>query len=171
MNFWNGFFYPIFQFDLNKEGHLVNISDRINPVGRLFLSLFCLLTCIPWFYWIFDDFDVLEHWPQILIGLIFLGTLILIGFKIYKMEMKMQLKEIYELLDMEIEHSETKKEWGWKKIMVRLIMYPLSLFLILVSIFFTLPAKGYFTVLVVLIIVGLYLYSDVKILMQKRRRK
>lgn len=83
----------------------------------------------------------------------------------------MQLKEIYELLDMEIEHSETKKEWGWKKIMVRLIMYPLSLFLILVSIFFTLPAKGYFTVLVVLIIVGLYLYSDVKILMQKRRRK
>jgi hypothetical protein len=171
MNFWNGFFYPIFQFDLNQEGHLVNISDRINPAGRLFLILFCVLICIPWFHWIFDDFDLLEHWPQILVGFIFLGTCILIGFKIYKMEMKMQLKEIYELLDIEVEHSETEKEWNWKKILVRFIMYPLSLFFIFISIFLVIPKGGFIMAIATLTLIGLYLYSDVKIMMQKRKRK
>ena len=171
MNFWNGFFYPIFQFDLNQEGHLIKISDRINPAGRLFFGLFCILTCIPWFYWVIDDFDLLEHWPQILTGIIFLGALIFIGLKIYKMEKEMQLKEIYELLEMEIEPSTTEKEWGWKKIAVRLIMYPLSLFLIFISIFLLVPKGSYIMAMVTLILVSLYLYSDVKIIRQKRRRK
>lgn len=171
MDFWNGFFYPIFQFDLNNEGHLIKISNRINPAGRLFLSLFCILTCIPWFYWVFDDFDLLNHWPQILVGFIFLGTLLFIGFKIYKMEKEIQLKEIYELLDIEIENSATEKEWGWKKVLLRSITYPLSFFLIAVSIFFVLKQGNYFTAIVTLTIVGFYLYSDLKIIFKKKKNK
>lgn len=171
MNFWNGFFYPIFQFDFNQDHYLTKISDRINPAGRLFFGLFCILTCIPWFYWVFEDFDLLGHWVQILTGFIFLGVLIIIGFKIYKMEKEIQLKEIYDLLDMEIEHSKTEKEWDWKKIIVRLVMYPLSLFLIFISIFLVIPRGGYIMAIVTLTIVGFYLYSDVKILAQKRKHE
>ncbi|MFC4218800.1 hypothetical protein [Flagellimonas marina] len=171
MNFWNGLFYPIFHFDLNKDDHLIKISDRINPAGRLFLSLFCILTCIPWFYWVFDDFDLSQNWPKILFGFIFLGTLVIIGFRIYKMEKEIQLEEIYDLLDMEIENSSTEKEWGWKKILLRSITYPLSFFLIAVSIFFVLKQGNYFTAIATLTIVGFYLYSDLKIIFKKKKSK
>ena len=165
-NFWNTLFYPIFQFDLNKEGHLINISDRINPIGRIFFIVFCVVICIPWFYWIFDDFDLLGHWIQILTGILFLGIFILIGLKVYKMEKEIQLDQIYELLD--IEHSKTEKEWGWKKVLVRSIMYPLSIFLIAVSIFIVLPQGDYFVAIGTLTIVGFYLYSDLKIILKKK---
>jgi len=169
-NFWNRLYYPIFQFDLNKEGHLINISDRINPIGRIFFILFCVVICIPWFYWIFNDFDLLGHWIQFLTGIIFLGIFILVGFKVYKMEKEIQLDQIYKLLDIEIEPSKTEKEWGWKKVLVRSILYPLSIFLIAVSIFVVLPQGDYSLAIGTLTIVGFYLYSDLKIIRKKNSR-
>jgi len=169
-NLWNRLYYPIFQFDLDKKGNLVNISDRINPVGKIFFCLFCIVTCIPWFYWIFNDFDLSAHWIQTFTGLIFLGTFILIGLQVYKIELQIQLNQIYELLDMETEPIKVKKEWGWKKVLVRSITYPLSVFLIAVSIFLVLSQRDYFAAIGTLIIVGFYLYSDLKIIIKKENR-
>lgn len=61
-----------------------------------------------------SNFYILDHWTQILGRFVFLSAFILISLKIYKMEKQMQLDQIYELLDMETEHSETPKEWEWK---------------------------------------------------------
>tara|TARA_R110002050_G_scaffold133381_1_gene255914 strand:- start:88 stop:762 length:675 start_codon:yes stop_codon:yes gene_type:complete len=167
-NGWNGMFYPIFKFDLNKDGHLINISDRINPVGQIMYFLFCVVFSIPWLNWIFDDFDPLFHWIEILGWVIFLGIFLIIGFKVYRMEKKIQLQQIYEILDIEIENKEAEKEWGWKKIMVRSITYPLSIFLIFVCIFAAIPQGKYFLTLCILSIIGVYLYTDLKIILGKK---
>ena len=167
-NGWNGMFYPIFKFDLNKDGHLINISDRINPVGQIMYFLFCVVFSILWLNWIFDDFDPLFHWIEILGLVIFLGIFLIIGFKVYRMEKKIQLEQIYEILDIEFENKEVEKEWGWKKIMVRSITYPLSIFLIFVCIFTAIPQGKYFLTLSILSIIGVYLYTDLKIILGKK---
>jgi len=56
------------------------------------------------------------------------------------MEKEIQLDQIYELLD--IEHSKTEKEWGWKKVLVRSIMYPLSIFFNRGFYFYSVAARG-----------------------------
>lgn len=166
-NDWNKIFYPIFKFDLNRDGHLINISDRINPIGRIIYILFCALFSIPWLHWVFEDFDILNHWIQIFGWVIFLGIFLLIGFKVYRMEKKIQLEQIYEILDIETD-KKTEKEWSWSKILTRLIMYSLSIFLIIVNILFVIPKGQFILTIVSLGLVGVYLYTDLKILMRKK---
>nr|WP_298996056.1 hypothetical protein [uncultured Allomuricauda sp.] len=168
-NGWNSMFYPIFKFELNSNGHLINISDRINPVGLIIFVLFCAFFSIPWLYWIFDDFDLLARWHQIVGWVIFLGIFLLIGFKIYRMEKKIQLGQIYEILDIEVEDEKPEKEWGWKKILVRLITYPLSLFLVAICFFAAIPQRKYFLVFGILLIVGVYIYTDLKLILEKKK--
>jgi len=168
-NGWNGMFYPIFQFDLNQSGNLINISDRLNPAGKLIFIIFCLVFSIPWLNWILEDSYILEHWTQILGWFVFLSAFILISLKIYKMEKQMQLDQIYGFLDMEIEPSETPKEWGWKRILVRLITYSLSIFLIIVCILAVIPQGKYFLALSTLTIIGAYLYTDLTIILKNKK--
>ncbi|MDE3744140.1 hypothetical protein [Maribacter polysaccharolyticus] len=166
-NGWNKIFYPIFKFDLNRDGHLINISDRINPVGRIIYFLFCVLFSIPWLHWVFEDFDISNHWIQFFGWVIFLGIFLLIGFKVYRMEKQIQLEQIYEILDIETD-KKIEKEWSWTKILTRLIMYPLSIFLIIVNILFVIPKGQFILTIVSLGLVGIYLYTDLKILMRKK---
>ena len=168
-NGWNRMFYPIFKFELNKDAHLINISDRINPVGLIIYVLFCILFSIPWLNWVFEDFDLSNHWIQILGWVIFLGIFLLIGFKIYRMEKKIQLVQIYEILDIEVENEKLEKEWSWKKILIRLITYPLSFFLIATCFLAAIPQGKYLLALGILTIVGFYLYSDLKIILEKKK--
>ncbi|WP_405397562.1 hypothetical protein [Maribacter sp. Asnod2-G09] len=167
-NSWNQMFYPIFKFELDKNGHLINISDKINPAGKIIYFLFCVIFSIPWLSWVFNDFDPIIHWVEILGWVIFLGIFLLVGFKIYQMEKKIQLEQIYEILDMESENNNPEEEWSWKKILTRLIMYPLCVFLIAITFFFLMPTGKIIYMLLTLGIVGVYLYTDLKILLRKK---
>ncbi|TLF39753.1 hypothetical protein [Maribacter aurantiacus] len=166
-NGWNKVFYPIFKFDLNKDGHLINISDKINPVGRIIYVLLCALFSIPWLNWVFEDFEISSHWVQIFGWVIFLGIFILVGLKVYRMEKKIQLEQIYDILDIETD-KKIEKEWSWSKIITRLIMYPLSIFLIIVNVLFIIPKGQFILTIISLGLVGVYLYTDLKILMRKK---
>jgi len=43
--FWNMTVYPIFILEFNEENHLINITDRLNPIGKIFnVIIFLLLT-------------------------------------------------------------------------------------------------------------------------------
>ncbi|NAY93443.1 hypothetical protein GTQ34_16145 [Muricauda sp. JGD-17] len=86
------------------------------------------------------------------------------------MEKKIQLKQIYEILEIEVENEKPEKEWGWKKILVRLITYPLSIFLVAMCFWTAIPQGKYLLAMGVLLIVGVYLYTDLKIIFKKNYR-
>ncbi|TKD67232.1 hypothetical protein [Flavobacterium sp. ASW18X] len=85
------------------------------------------------------------------------------------MEKKIQLEKIYEILEIEIENEKLAKQWNWKKILVRLITYPLSLFLLAMCFFAAIPQGKYLLALGILTIVGFYMYSDLKIILEKKK--
>ncbi len=69
------------------------------------------------------------------------------------MEKNIQLKQIYEILDIETD-KKIEKEWSWFKILTRLIMYPLSFILIIVNIMFIIPRGQYILTIISLGLVG-----------------
>lgn len=168
-NGWNGMFYPIFKFHLNKDGHLINISDRINPVGPIIYLIFFAVFSLPWLYWVFDDFYPLDYWPQIVGWFIFSGIFLLISFKIYRMEKQFQLAQIYEILEIDLKSKKPEKEWGFKSMILRIITYSISISLLIVCFVFVIPSGGYLSAFGILSIVGVYLYTDLKILLKKRK--
>lgn len=168
-NGWNGMFYPIFKFQLNTDGHLIHISDSINPVGLIIYFVFCALFSIPWLFWIVDDFYPIDHWQQIIGWIIFMGIFLLISFKIYKMEKQIQLDQIYEILEMELENKKTVKEWGLKSTVVRIITYSLSILLMVICFAFIIPSGDYWSAFGIFLISGVYLFTDLKILLKKRK--
>ncbi|SMG53832.1 hypothetical protein [Arenibacter troitsensis] len=114
-NGWNSLFYPVFSFELNQQGILENISDRLNSAGKIIFIFVCGLLSLPWLYWVYEDFDPSKYWLLIVGYILLLGALIFIGRKVYKMERNILLEEIFEALEIEYEQP-IEKEWSWKKI-------------------------------------------------------
>ncbi len=73
----------------------------MNPFGRIIYILFCVLLSIPWLHWVIGDFEISNHWFQIIGWVIFLANFPYVGFKVYRMEKNIQLKQIYEILDID----------------------------------------------------------------------
>ena len=103
LNIWNAVFYPIFVFKLNSKKEIVSITSKLNPFGKLsYLLLFISLNIF------FTDFD---YSKAKLSGIFFITTIyltfisifILLSFKIYNLEKKKQLKEIYKKLNKGLE--------------------------------------------------------------------
>jgi hypothetical protein len=166
-NPWNAFFYPVFTFELNSKNELINIKDKLNAVGKIVYGLFILLVSIPWVPQDFPNIDFSNYIIPFVVYILFLGVLVLVSLRVYKMEKRIQLEQIYEILDIETE-KRTEKEWSWTKIATRLIMYPLSIFLIIVNILFVIPKGQFILTIASLGLVGVYLYTDLRILMRKK---
>ncbi len=167
-NIWNSTFYPIFIFELNANNHLVNIKDKINPFGKLFFVLFVtgqLYLLLPR---TLPQADYLLSWVPFLVVFAFLSILILIGRSLYRFEKKNQLKQIFEILDIETEPEKIEKEWSLKNILIRSFTYPFCLFLIVLNIFLILPEGKYFLALGTLSMVGFYLVTDLKMILRKK---
>ncbi len=165
---WNSTFYPIFEFKLNSQNHLIDITDKLNPIGKIFYSGF-LLGLISFFLtrnW--SDFNLQEYLMPLVIGLIFITIFLLIINNIYRFEKKQQLKEIFEILDIELDATEPEREWTLTKIITRVFMYPICIFLIIVNIFILIPQGEIIPMIGSLGIVGTYLYTDLKILLKKK---
>ena len=164
---WNVTFYPVFAFELNANNHLINITDKLNPIGKTFIGI--LLTGI--LFLIVSNFnsgfDFLENWLPILIVVAFLLVLGTVFRKIYLFEKQNQLDEIFEFLDIEIEEKKPEKEWSLKNIIIRLFTYPFCLFLIGLNIFLIIPNGQYILAMGTFVLVGFYLFADLKMILKK----
>lgn len=172
-NMWNMTFYSIFTFEFNANNHLTNIKDKMNPVGKILIGIASL-----WFlYLIFPnnptEFNPIDNWQWITIIAVFVFLVAWVSRKIYKMERKNQLEEIYEILEIEIEKKAPENEWSLKNILIRLFTYPFAIFVITICVWslFANGIKSIFLTLFGIGICGMYLYSDIKMIMNNKKSK
>ena len=166
-NLWNATFYPIFKFEFNANNHLINITDRLNPVGKILIGLFIF----GFLYFVLPknptEFNFIGNWPIIVFIVLFASIFVLVARMIYRFEKRNQLDEIFELLDMEVEEKKLEKEWSTKNILIRLFTYPFCLFLIGLNIFLIIPNGGYILAVGIFGFVGFYLIADLKMILKK----
>ncbi|WP_339917978.1 hypothetical protein [Yeosuana marina] len=166
--FWSMSIYPIFTFEFNTENHLINITDKQNPIGKLFRIFFLLPLVIVVFAQIINGFDFIANLKFITLFGIIISLLILLTRKVYNYEKQNQLEIIYDLLDIEGEEKTIEKEWSNKKIITRIFMYPFCIGLILLAIFLLIPNGEIIKGIVSIGIAGAYLFADIKILFRKK---
>ena len=166
-NIWNATFYPIFKFEFNSNNHLIKISDKLNPIGKIIIGIFI----IGFLYFVFPEnpteFNYIGNWPAIAFITVFTSIFVLFARMIYRFEKRNQLDEIFELLNMEVEGKKIEKEWSLKNSLIRLFTYPFCLFLIGLNIFLIIPNGGYFLAIGIFGFVGFYLISDLKMIFKK----
>jgi hypothetical protein len=166
--FWNMTFYPIFTFEFNTEKHLISITDRINPVGKIFNIIIFMPLFILIVSHIINDFEFTPNWILIFLFTIIIALLTLIIRTVYRFEKQNQLDIIYKLLDIEVEDKKSEKEWSLKNIIIRIFMYSVCIGLISLAVFLLFPNGEITKALGSLAIAGAYLFSDIKILINKK---
>ncbi|HMC00078.1 MAG TPA: hypothetical protein VKN14_03475 [Flavobacteriaceae bacterium] len=162
-NMWISGGFPIFEFEFNPKDKLVNIHSKKNAFAKL-ISLFFTIPLILFFLFLLFNIDF-SIASLIILGL-FLFILIALYFvtnHIYNYEKKQLLIEIYKRLEIEFE-EEKIKEYTIKKILLRLFMYPFSIFLIIYVLNFF-PRD---IALVCILLISVYMVSDIIILLKKK---
>lgn len=170
-NFWNIAFYPIFTFKFNTNSHLTNITDKLNPVGKTIIGIAVLVFLNLIFSKNLSEFNIIENW-HILTSIIFFVLLVIfVARKVYKFEKNNQLEQIFKILDIEVEEKVAEKEWSLKNILIRLFVYPFSIFVITISfcILFENGIKSFFLSLSAIVICGIYLLSDIKMIIKNKK--
>ncbi|MEN3325182.1 hypothetical protein VP395_15735 [Mariniflexile soesokkakense] len=167
-NMWNTTFYPVFTFELNANNHLVNITSKLNPIGKSLIGIFI----VGFLYAIFPknplEFDLFESWPIIAVIGAFTIIFTLFWRMIYRFERQNQLDEMFEFLDIEVEKQKPEKEWSFKRTLIRLFTYPFCIFLIGLTFFMAIPNGQYALAIGTLGFVGFYLVTDLKMIFRKK---
>lgn len=168
---WNMTFYPIFKFEFDVNNHLTSITDKLNPVGKTFIGIFISGFLYLNFRENPTEFNPIENWRIITLISAFVFLVVWIARKIYKFEKNNQLNQFFEILDIEIDEKIPGKEWSLKNILIRLFTYPFSIFVITFSIWglFKNKFSSIFMYLLGIGICGIYLYSDLKIIMDNKK--
>jgi len=167
-NFWNITIYPIFIFKFDSRNHLINITSKLNPVGKLFNGLIAL----SFIFFVFpkntSDFEILENWKILCLIILIVLLATYFAYKVYSFEKRNQLEQIYEILDIEIEESNNNKERTITKVMTRVLLYPFCIGLIILAVFHLIPTGEIILAIGSLAISGTYLFSDIKILLARK---
>ncbi len=160
--------YPIFIFKFDSRNHLINITSKLNPVGKLFNGLIAL----SFIFFVFprntSDFEILENWKILCLIILIVLLATYFAYKVYSFEKRNQLEQIYEILDIEIEESNNNKERTITKVMTRVLLYPFCLGLIILAVFHLFPTGEIILAIGSLAISGTYLFSDIKILLERK---
>jgi len=172
-NMWNMAFYPIFTFEFNSNNHLTNITDKMNPVGKAIIGIATI-----WFLYLISpkkptEFNLFDNWQWITLITVFVFLVVIVSRKIYKMERENQLEKIYEILDIETNEKILGSEWSVKNILIRLFTYPFSIFVIITCVW-SLFAEGLKSIFMTILGIGfcaMYLYSDIKMIMNNKKEK
>jgi hypothetical protein len=178
-NYWVGSFYPVFKISFNKENQISQIKTELSLSGKfwviilgsLILSLLSFLLIIP----MIEDFKYLDFTALIILGIY--GLLIYgiywVFKRIYLNETKYLLNELRVSVGLETQENidrieQNKKEWTFKRTLIRLILYPFSMFGLMMSIvmLFQGKLKGLFGIFIIVA----YLYTDLKIIIDKRKK-
>lgn len=170
-NSWSGLLYTVFIFVINNEGKVIKTKSKLNSAGKVLhifnSSLFLSLWIRAFFY-----IDSLSGFIMAIITLIvFMTAWLLLSIRIYKNERLNELQNICSLLEIKDPVKKEKKEFGFKGIATRIIVYPFCIALILLSIFLLIPDGEYLNAMGAITISGVYLYSDVKIILNKLKNK
>ena len=166
--FWNKTIYPVFTFEFNNENHLINISDQINPIGKILNIIIFLPYSILFLIPIINDFEILKNWRFISIFVVILALSIILIKGVYKFEKQNQLEYIIEFLDLEILDKKRGKEWTLIKILTRIFTYPICIGLIILAISSLFPDGEIKLGLISITIAGAYLFTDLNILLRKK---
>lgn len=172
---WLGSFYSVIIFEFNSKNELIKVSDKLNKFG-VALYLFTLVGfSLAFGSIIFEDFTITK---LVFIGgayVIFITLLLLLSRAVYRFG-KNETKEYYfRLFDIE-ENSEKenkpRREWPFKNTTIRFFAYLLCLMLSLVSILIMLDnSVNILLGLILLSMVTVYLYFDLKIILKEKRKK
>lgn len=172
---WLGSCYSVIIFEFNSKNELIKVSDKLNKFG-VALYLFTLVGfSLAFGSIIFEDFTITK---LVFIGgayVIFITLLLLLSRAVYRFG-KNETKEYYfKLFDIE-ENSEKenkpRREWSFKNTTIRFFAYLLCLMLSLVSILIMLDNSANILLGVILLsMVAVYLYFDLKIILEKNRKK
>ena len=170
-NMWNLTFYPIFIFEFNANNHLINISTKLNPVGKMIIGF--IIIGLIWLIFPKDlsEFDIFEKWQMATFLLVFSFLIVWVARKVYRFEKQNQLEQIFEILDIEVEEKEPEREWSLKNVLIRLFTYPFSLFIVFISVWL-LFENGIRNILQSVIgigVCGMYLYADIKMIMRAKK--
>jgi len=172
-NIWNMTFYPIFTFEFNTKNHLTNITTELNPVGKTLIGI--ILIGLIWLIFPknLSEFDLADSWQMATFLAIFSFLIVWIAKKLYRFEKQNQLEQIFEILDVETDEKKPEKEWSLKNILIRLFTYPFSIFVISICAWslFANGIKSIFLTLFGIGICGVYLYSDIKMIMNNKKAK
>lgn len=179
---FTGSFYPVHSFNFDSENKLISVTDELNSFAKYTQLLFPLFLFSPLLSTAFSDFYLKKFLICIIIFLILNFACYLLSLKIYSYEKKDQLKDFYQLLKnknltkkggSKILKRETEeapiKEWSTSKILTRLFTYPFCLALILFAIFGMIPDGEIILAIPMLLIVGVYLYSDLKMIFKQNK--
>jgi|25_taG_2_1085351.scaffolds.fasta_scaffold08964_2 hypothetical protein len=168
---WNMTFYPVFTFEFNSNNHLINISDRINPIGNSIITLISL----GFLYLVFPkdplNYDYVANWLYILFIAVFIILVVFVARKKYSFEKQNQLDEIFEALEIEVDQKISEKEWSLKNILIRMFTYPFSLFVIFICIWslFENGVRNIFLTLFGMGVCVMYLYADIKMILRTKK--
>ena len=167
-NLWNMTFYPIFIFEFNANNHLINITEKLNPIGKTFIAIILCGLLYLIFPKNISEFDFVDNWPMALFIAVFGFLIVWLAPKKYFFEKQNQLEEILVFLDVEVEKKKPEKEWSLKNTLIRLFTYPFCLFLIGVNIFLIIPNGQYILALGSLGMVFFYLIVDLKMIFREK---
>lgn len=161
--------YSIFIFEFDKNNHLATISTENNPIRHKFITVIFIIFLGALLFLNGFDFRDMVHWlvTGFILLIFFLLRLILnYGTNTCKEE---QLNAIYEILEIE-KDEEKEREWSVGNIFIRAIMYPLCALLMAICIMLLL-SEVYLQPIVVFLIVGAYLWSDITLIREISERK
>lgn len=181
-NYWIGTFYPIFRIRFNDRNEIKSIGPELSLNGKLWaiiiislvLSFFLFALIIP----MVEGFEYLDYTALIILaiyGLLVTGVyLVLKNF--YRNETKHLMNELKIAIGIEnkenIERIENeKKEWTLKNTLLRVILYPFSIGILILTINSIIQGnylRGKALIGIVLPIA--YLYADIYILRKKRKK-
>lgn len=161
-------FYPVYTFQFNSENKIQDFTYRLNPAskGIAYLPLIFLFG-VSCFLIISNDFSFLNM-IMVLSGGIIYTLLYLILRASYKFETKKQLRQIFEVLKVEVAEEPPEKEWTFSKIMTRLFLYPFCIGLFSLGIYLLISGNQYILMIPCLMIPVFYFYVDLKILFKKK---
>ena len=181
-SYWLRGGYPIFHLHFNTENLLVKITTEPNPFGKLINKLAIIaivfFTLLP-----IIGYGLTEGWFLSLFVL-FVATVVFFIMRKSgineKQIMTQELKEAIEAIEKakfpekflgQLENPEPlKNEWTFKKIIVRLIMYPICALIIYVSIVFALPGGKPIHGLIAIGICVLYYVADLSNIIKHNKK-
>lgn len=170
---WLRAFYPIFTFEIDDESNFI-IQDKINILGKILTALFMLVFFYTFFPKNIYDINISNDWKSlILFFLLYTAGNLLFRF-VYRFEKETQLNKILSLLRIESTNIIHENVWSIKNILIRLVCYPFSIFLIYMGILLIcqpISSKSILAGIGSISAAIMFLYADTKIILSNKKMK
>ena len=167
-NHITGLSYPVYTFEFNSKDELIKVTDQLNSFAKFLQLLFPLFFFFPLLSNAFINFEIKRFFASIIIFIFLTFVCYLVSYKIHQYETKEQLSNFYKILSFKTEEKQ-EKEWNKSKIITRSLIYPFCFGLIILSTFFMIPEGNFLIAILILGIVGVYLYSDLTLIFRNKK--